>query len=108
MGQIPEWFITPGLLSDLVGGQAYLVSPDTVVYQRQVYSFLDFLGDVGGLLDALKLIGVSLISFVYGGSLQHFLLSKVFYFGLDTRKQQVFGQDNQNLIKQALNKGISL
>ena len=50
-------------------GQAYLVSPDTVAYQRTIYTFLDFLGDVGGLMDGLELIGAAFIGFIYGNSL---------------------------------------
>ena len=30
---------------------------DLIVINRQTYSLLDFLGDCGGLLDALKLLG---------------------------------------------------
>ena len=57
------------MLPNLVVGQSFLVSPDTVVYQRTIYTFLDFLGDVGGLLDGLKLIGATFIGFIYGSSL---------------------------------------
>ena len=38
-------------------------------HKRSIYNFLDFLGDVGGLLDALKLIAWSLVSLVSQGSL---------------------------------------
>ena len=31
--------------------------PLTRNYQRSIYNLLDFIGDVGGLLDGLKLIG---------------------------------------------------
>ena len=51
------------------------------IYTRQVYSSLDFLGDVGGLLDALRFIGTFLI-FIYtlirGDLLAFFLLNKIF------------------------------
>lgn len=33
----------------------------TKSYQRSVYSLLDFIGDVGGLLDGLKMIGQNLL-----------------------------------------------
>ena len=31
-------------------------SPDTEVSERQTYSFLEWLGDIGGLFDALRYI----------------------------------------------------
>ena len=33
------------------------ISQDVVLWQRQTYSVLDFLGDLGGLFDALRVIG---------------------------------------------------
>ena len=68
-----------GFIPNQVSGLMIHASPDQIVYERAVYTFLDFLGDVGGLLDALKLIGASLISLIYGGSLSTFLLSQLFY-----------------------------
>jgi len=38
------------------------ISPDTVQHSRSVYSVLDWLGDVGGLFDALNLIARVLLS----------------------------------------------
>ena len=35
----------------------FLPSPKIKTFQRSVYNLLDFIGDVGGLLDGLKLIG---------------------------------------------------
>ena len=37
-------------------------SPDTAIINRQTYSLLDWLGDLGGLFDALYLIGYALIA----------------------------------------------
>ena len=39
-----------------------MLSPDVIVWNRQTYSTLDFLGDLGGLFDALKLIGEAVIA----------------------------------------------
>ena len=36
--------------------------PDQTVIERQTYSFLEWLGDIGGLFDALKIIGASIVS----------------------------------------------
>ena len=33
-----------------------------MVWQRQIYSTLDFLGDLGGLFDALRFIGEMIVS----------------------------------------------
>ena len=35
----------------------YQDNPNIKNYQRSIYNLLDFIGDVGGLLDGLKLIG---------------------------------------------------
>ena len=51
-----------------------------MVYSRSIYNALDFLGDVGGLFDALKLIGAGLISVLgTGGGLTGRLISRLFY-----------------------------
>ena len=48
---------------------------------RQIYSGLDFLGDVGGLKDSLILIGSLVIqawSFIVGDPFNNFLLGSLF------------------------------
>ena len=35
---------------------------DQNVIERQTYSFLDWLGDIGGLYDALRLIGLFVVA----------------------------------------------
>ena len=50
-------------------------------HSRAIYGPLDFLGDVGGLTDALKAIGqaiIFLISLVTGSKLDQHILSQVF------------------------------
>ena len=52
-------------------------------YTRSIYTFWDFLGDVGGLFDMLKLITEVLIGFItmiYGSELDRVLVQSVFYF----------------------------
>ena len=56
-----------------------ILSNDQVNHQRAIYNFLDFLGDVGGLLDALKVIAWSLVSLVSQGSISAHLVSKIFF-----------------------------
>ena len=48
-------------------------------HQRAIYNILDFLGDIGGLLDALKLIAATLVSLITNESLTNHLISKLFY-----------------------------
>ena len=40
------------------------MNPDIEVSKRQIYTILDLLGDIGGLLDALKAFG-SIIVMLY-------------------------------------------
>ena len=40
---------------------------ETSIYSREIYNVLDFLGDIGGLFDALKIIGASIIG-IFGSS----------------------------------------
>ena len=47
-------------------------------FSRSVYSILDYLGDVGGLLDGLKLIASALIAPFSGYSYITVLLTKLF------------------------------
>ena len=50
----------------------YELSPDLHVIRRQVYSLLDYLGDLGGLAGALHgLFGLSIIVFQYKAPLNY-------------------------------------
>ena len=48
-------------------------------HSRAIYNLLDFLGDIGGLYDCLKLIAWPLISVFGSGAMTNRLNSKVFY-----------------------------
>ena len=55
---------------------------DTKQYNRSVYSILNFLGDVGGLLSVLLPIGslvISLIDALFDQTLDGFIIKKVFF-----------------------------
>ena len=57
------------------------ISPDRQVYHRSIYTVLDWLGDIGGLYDALHIIGALLMlshSIIRGDQLEAFLLRSVF------------------------------
>ena len=47
-------------------------------YSRQTYSLLDFLGDLGGLFDALRLIAAALVSPFSTLALKVSILSSLF------------------------------
>ena len=61
------------------------LNPDLVYWQRQTYSVLDFLGDLGGLLDALRLIGEALIAPFSEFALKVTLMATIFYKPLSSK-----------------------
>ena len=59
----------------------FYYSLDFVEHHRQIYSPLDFLGDVGGLTDALFPIGalvVSLLQLIFGNPLSKYIIQAIF------------------------------
>ena len=55
----------------------FYYSPDFTEHQRQIYSPLDFLGDVGGLADALLAIGsifIWILQFFFGSQMGNFMI----------------------------------
>ena len=54
------------------------LSLDKLVVNRETYSLLDWLGDLGGLFDALKLLCAFLISPISGFTLRATLMSYLF------------------------------
>ena len=62
-----------------MGGIRIQVDPDKVTNQRSIYNLLNLLGDVGGLLEALRQTGGLLLLILGKGDLlSGFLLRKVF------------------------------
>ena len=59
---------------------SYWIELDTSLtkIERQTYGFLDWLGDVGGLLDGLRIIGSVLVAPIAAFSLRIELLAAVF------------------------------
>ena len=51
---------------------------DQKIINRETYSGLDYLGDLGGLFDAFRILGSILISPVVGFALNTRLLSSIF------------------------------
>ena len=59
----------------------WYLSPNVMHYERQVYTSLDFLGDIGGLFDALcaicKII-LALIAYLMRSGPQSFIIKRLF------------------------------
>ena len=55
------------------------------VASRTVYTFLDWLGDVGGLMGIVVDFGALILMFILGNGLSHLLISEVFKEEGDTR-----------------------
>ena len=56
----------------VVGGMIITTSEEATQHNRAIYNTLDFLGDVGGLLDMLRLFAevfLELIAFLFGSGL---------------------------------------
>ena len=54
------------------------MAAETYTHQRQIYTPLDFIGDVGGFTDALQYIGVFVMWMAQGNSVIAFLTSNIF------------------------------
>ena len=74
------------------------------VIERQTYSFLEWLGDIGGLLDALRIIGAAIVGPVVAFSLKATLLNSVFRYvaSLAKSESQLSNLDSQERLKKHL------
>ncbi len=80
------------------------MSPHVTNYKRSIYTCLDFLGDLGGLYDALLFVGqlaVTLYTIVVGNEMENYILKTLF-----TRKSQL-NQDPKNDFKKSVKNSIS-
>ncbi len=57
-----------------------ILHPDKLVSNRQTYSLLDWLGDMGGLFDALRYTCYWIVSPIASFALQSTIMSKLFLF----------------------------
>ena len=72
---------SPANVQGAIGGFAITTSQQVTHHTRSIYSFLDFLGDVGGLFDMLRLVIqvlLQLLVTVSGSGLDAFLLESIF------------------------------
>ena len=56
-----------------------MLDEEEVSHSRAIYNCLDFLGDVGGLFDALRVISQSIIYLATPLSVTNYLASRLFY-----------------------------
>ena len=52
---------------------------EDLIHSRAVYNFLDFLGDIGGFIDALRFIAMMVISFTQMKKLPNIIAKHIFY-----------------------------
>lgn len=74
----PNFVDQPQNKLNVVGRIVLQVDPDRINHQRTIYNLLDFLGDVGGLLEALRQMG-ALCLFLLGknGALSGYLVKSL-------------------------------
>ena len=66
---------------------AYEFDLNQYVISREVYNTLDWLGDVGGLKEALNVIGVVLLGLINFKSYDNFMVSKMYRVQTETKKK---------------------
>ena len=69
---------------------------DQNVIERQTYSFLDWLGDIGGLYDALRIIGLFMVVPFSSFKLKAELLFHVFRFTKSLRLAEQRAKENES------------
>ena len=80
-------------------------SLDREMINRQTYSFLDWLGDMGGLLDSLYILSGLVVYPVAQFALRTQLMSKIFrYRGSDASLQKMTNSSKKFKIKSTRNK----
>ena len=72
-----------------------MMSLDELNHSRIVYNLLDYLGDVGGCLDALKYLGTFLVWIFTGDGLSNFLVSQFFQYD-DSTEPNSQNKDKNN------------
>ena len=91
-------FNTTRTLDQFFGIFVYLNS-DRQIHTRSIYTALDWLGDVGGLIDGLRIIGtfsMTLYSFIVGSSVEKYILQSVFKKG---HRNERYDESEQSILK---------
>ena len=58
---------------------AFTTDNQQINHTRAIYNLLDFLGDIGGLFDCLKVISWAIIRFTTPFSISNFIATKLFF-----------------------------
>jgi len=74
---------------------------DLKVHNRKTYSLFDWLGDVGGLMDGLYLLGEILVAGYSATSLESYLASKFIWIRPSKAKDDSQNCENKNSKKQS-------
>ena len=64
------------------------MSLDSIVTERETYSLLEWLGDIGGLIDAFRYLGGFIVAPIASLSLQSVLLSSIFKKEVTPKKSE--------------------
>ena len=101
-----EWFQlkTNVLEYNDEGWMAQVIDLDTDVriYKRQIYTILDLLGDIGGLLDALKAFGSVFVLLYFkltGDQISHYLLQSIFKEDINSHYERTKDSSRLNKFK---------
>ena len=73
------------------------MSTDEHTISRTIYTSLDFLGDVGGLIDALNIIGSLLIWLSHGNNLVQYLIINTFKVVFEPSGQDMKHTDRNSI-----------
>ena len=73
----------------IVGGFFIDIDPTFVSHQRSIYNFLDFMGDIGGLYEALNPVGAAFMYFFGTRGLQGLIVSSIFFVETADEKTQL-------------------
>ena len=52
---------------------------EKVSHSRSIYNSLDFLGDVGGLMEGLKMVATPFLGLLSNGGLSRWFISQIFF-----------------------------
>ena len=81
---------------------SFRVTSNNVVNKRAIYTFLDWLGDVGGLLGSLQLIGSAFMYFnnyIRGNKLEFYLLNRLYKKETEKAKDGETTQETVNRLE---------
>ena len=99
----------PFYVENFLGYCQFTSHAKTKSFHRSIYNGLDFIGDVGGLLDGLTLIGQTLLGPITKLNFLSLLLAKLFTVRQDSRKKKRKSKDDSEVdtIWMAANRDIT-